>query len=75
MFENKYLVHLESENEWLKKQIEELQQKLFRAMRLSIEPSKELPRMKWNGEKLVEMTEEEIHSESQALQDLLSQNV
>jgi len=74
---DEYKKHLIEENEWLKKQIEELQAKLFKAMRLDIVSEKPLSRMKWNEiqKNFVEMSPEEIHQESQALQDLLSQNV
>lgn len=77
MFENPFLAHLKSENEWLKKQVEELQGKLFKAMRLDIVASEPAAKVKWDeGQRaFVPMHPEEIHAEAQALQELLSQNV
>ena len=77
LFDQKYLQHLESENAWLKSQVEELQSKLFKAMRLDVVAAEASPKVKWDeGQKqYVPMSPEEIHSEAQALQELLAQNV
>jgi hypothetical protein len=77
MFENRLLQHLEEENKWLRGQVEELQQKLFKAVRLNLDALEPQKPMRYDDARkdFVEMTPEQVHAETVGLQELLSQNV
>ena len=73
---DKYEHHLEKENEWLRNQVMELQGKLFKAMRLHLEPGDSAKPLKYDHDTkdFVEMSPEEIYKDQQALSELLAQN-
>lgn len=77
MFENKYIQHLENENKWLQERVEELTEKLFKAVRLDIIAAEKQKPMRYDpaAKEFVEMTPEQIYEETKGLQDLLAQNI
>ena len=77
MFDDKYLKHLEDENNWLREQVEILQEKLFKATRIDREAALPTKPMKYDegSKSFVEMSAEQINAEQVALQEILAQNV
>ena len=76
MFQDKLIQSLESQVEWQRSQIELLQAKLFKAVRLNEQAVEATQPMRYdeNEKRMVPKTPEEIYKDSMALAELLAMN-
>lgn len=76
MFQEKLIKSLEDQIVWQRAQIELLQGKLFKAMRLNEQQAEALKPMKYDAQAqaFVEKSAKDLYEESQALASLLSAN-